>query len=136
MRFFWQWIVSEKEKKSVIPIAFWYFSLLGSLFLLIYAVLRRDIVFMVGQSTGFIPLSRSSQEMATQGRKIRLENVQVSDLLFFKTTRRNRISHVGMVVDVDGDVKFIHSSSKRGVVISSLSDAYYKKAFRMAKRVM
>jgi len=83
-----------------------------------------------------VPLSRSSQEMATQGRKIRLENVQVGDLLFFKTTRRNRISHVGMVVDVDGDVKFIHSSSKRGVVISSLSDAYYKKAFRMAKRVM
>ena len=83
-----------------------------------------------------VPLSRSSQEMATQGRKIRLENVQVGDLLFFKTTRRNRISHVGMVVDVDGDVKFIHSSAKRGVVISSLSDAYYKKAFRMAKRVM
>ena len=83
-----------------------------------------------------VPLSRSSQEMATQGRKISLENVQVGDLLFFKTTKRNRISHVGMVVDIDGDVKFIHSSSKRGVVISSLSDAYYKKAFRMAKRVM
>ena len=83
-----------------------------------------------------VPLSRSSQEMATQGRKIRLENVQVGDLLFFKTTKRNRISHVGMVVDIDGDVKFIHSSSKRGVVISSLSEAYYKKAFRMAKRVM
>ncbi|MDO4767294.1 MAG: lipid-A-disaccharide synthase N-terminal domain-containing protein [Pseudomonadota bacterium] len=59
MRFFWQWIVSEKEKKSVIPIAFWYFSLLGSLFLLIYAVLRRDIVFMVGQSTGFIIYTRN-----------------------------------------------------------------------------
>ena len=83
-----------------------------------------------------VPLSRSSQEMATQGRKISLENVQVGDLLFLKTTRRNRISHVGMVVDIDGDVKFIHSSSKRGVVISSLSEAYYKKAFRMAKRVM
>lgn len=59
MRFFWQWVVSEKEKKSVIPIAFWYFSLLGSLFLLIYAVLRRDIVFMVGQSTGFIIYTRN-----------------------------------------------------------------------------
>lgn len=54
VRFFWQWIVSEREKKSVIPVSFWYFSLLGSFFLLIYALLRRDIVFTVGQSTGFI----------------------------------------------------------------------------------
>ncbi|GJH40735.1 hypothetical protein RCZ04_12850 [Capnocytophaga sp. HP1101] len=83
-----------------------------------------------------VPLSRSSQEMATQGRKIDLEEVRVGDLLFFRTTKKNRISHVGMVVDIDGDIKFIHSSSKRGVVISSLSDEYYKKAFRMAKRVM
>lgn len=84
-----------------------------------------------------VPLSRSSQEMATQGKRIKLKNVRVGDLLFFKTLRHNRISHVGMVVDVqDGEVKFIHSSSKRGVVISSLSENYYKKAFRMAKRVM
>jgi lipid-A-disaccharide synthase-like uncharacterized protein len=54
MRFFWQWIVSEREKKSIIPISFWYFSLLGSAFLLTYAILRRDIVFIVGQSTGSI----------------------------------------------------------------------------------
>ncbi|NLW80331.1 MAG: lipid A biosynthesis acyltransferase [Desulfovibrionales bacterium] len=54
MRFFWQWIVSEKNKKSVIPTNFWYFSLIGSVFLLAYAILRRDIVFIVGQSTGFI----------------------------------------------------------------------------------
>lgn len=54
MRFFWQWIVSEKEKRSVIPVSFWYFSLLGSFFLLAYAILRKDIVFIVGQSTGSI----------------------------------------------------------------------------------
>ncbi len=84
-----------------------------------------------------VPLSHSSQEMATQGKRIKLKNVRVGDLLFFKTLRHNRISHVGMVVDVqDGEIKFIHASSKRGVVISSLSENYYKKAFRMAKRVM
>lgn len=54
MRFFLQWIVSEKEKRSVIPVSFWYFSLLGSFFLLVYALLRNDIVFIIGQSTGFI----------------------------------------------------------------------------------
>ena len=60
MRFFWQWIVSEKEKKSVIPVCFWYFSLFGSFFLLTYAILRRDIVFIVGQSTGFYHLYAQS----------------------------------------------------------------------------
>jgi lipid-A-disaccharide synthase-like uncharacterized protein len=59
MRFFWQWIVSEREKKSVIPISFWYFSLLGSFFLLTYAILRKDIVFIVGQSTGSIIYTRN-----------------------------------------------------------------------------
>ena len=54
MRFFWQWIVSEREKKSVIPLSFWSFSLLGSFFLLTDAILRRDIVFIVGQSTGSV----------------------------------------------------------------------------------
>lgn len=59
MRFFWQWVVSEREKKSIIPISFWYFSLLGSFFLLTYAILRKDIVFIVGQSTGSIIYTRN-----------------------------------------------------------------------------
>jgi lipid-A-disaccharide synthase-like uncharacterized protein len=59
MRFFWQWIVSEREKKSIIPISFWYFSLFGSFFLLTYAILRKDIVFIVGQSTGSIIYTRN-----------------------------------------------------------------------------
>lgn len=52
MRFFVQWIASEKAKKSVIPIAFWYLSICGSLILLVYAIHRRDPVFILGQSTG------------------------------------------------------------------------------------
>ena len=54
MRFFVQWLYSEKHKRSLIPIAFWYFSLGGSSLLLIYAILRKDIVFIVGQATGFL----------------------------------------------------------------------------------
>ena len=53
MRFFVQWISSEREKRSVIPVAFWYFSLGGAAILLTYAIHRRDPVFIVGQSTGF-----------------------------------------------------------------------------------
>ncbi|MGE4518519.1 MAG: lipid-A-disaccharide synthase N-terminal domain-containing protein [Desulfobacteraceae bacterium] len=52
MRFFVQWIASEKEKKSIIPHAFWYLSLAGGLTLFMYAVKRRDPVFIMGQSTG------------------------------------------------------------------------------------
>ena len=59
MRFIIQWIHSEKHRRSLIPKAFWYFSLLGSMFLLIYAILRKDIVFILGQSTGFIIYTRN-----------------------------------------------------------------------------
>ena len=52
MRFIIQWLVSEKKKQSVIPIQFWYFSLLGSLTLLLYAIHQRDAVFILGQSLG------------------------------------------------------------------------------------
>ena len=59
MRFFLQWLYSEKYKKSIIPVAFWYFSLLGSVFLLAYAIMRKDIVFIVGQSTGMFIYARN-----------------------------------------------------------------------------
>jgi len=52
MRFLLQWISSERAKKSVIPVAFWYFSLAGSLIVLSYAIYREDPVFIVGQTTG------------------------------------------------------------------------------------
>lgn len=52
MRFFVQWLASEKQKKSVIPTAFWYFSLAGGLTLFCYAIYRQDPVFIIGQGTG------------------------------------------------------------------------------------
>ncbi len=54
MRFFVQWIASEKMKQSVIPNAFWYFSLGGGLVLLSYAIWRQDPVFMMGQGMGLL----------------------------------------------------------------------------------
>lgn len=52
MRFFVQWIASERSKRSVIPNAFWYFSLGGGVILLSYAIYRQDPVFILGQFTG------------------------------------------------------------------------------------
>lgn len=52
MRFIVQWIMSEREKRSMIPLAFWYFSLAGGASLLIYAIHRKDPVFILGQASG------------------------------------------------------------------------------------
>jgi len=54
MRFLFQWIASEKRKESIIPVSFWYFSLGGSLILLSYAIYRKDPIFILGQSLGFL----------------------------------------------------------------------------------
>ncbi len=59
MRFMIQWIKSEKEKKSVIPMAFWYFSLLGGTTLLTYAIYKQDPVFILGQSLGIFIYTRN-----------------------------------------------------------------------------
>ena len=59
MRFFVQWLASEKRKESVIPVAFWYFSIGGGLVLLTYAIYRRDPVFIVGQGTGLFVYMRN-----------------------------------------------------------------------------
>jgi lipid-A-disaccharide synthase-like uncharacterized protein len=69
MRFFVQWLYSEKHRRSLIPTAFWYFSLGGSLLLLTYAIIRRDPVFMVGQSTGFIIYTRNLYLIARERRE-------------------------------------------------------------------
>lgn len=51
-RFLVQWIASERAKKSVVPLAFWYFSVLGGIVLLAYAIYRKDPVFILGQAMG------------------------------------------------------------------------------------
>lgn len=52
MRFVVQWIASERAKKSVMPVAFWFFSIGGGLVLLIYSLQRQDPVFIAGQGLG------------------------------------------------------------------------------------
>ena len=53
-RFFIQWVVSERKGESTVPLAFWIFSVLGGTLLLIYAIHRRDPVFILGQAAGAI----------------------------------------------------------------------------------
>jgi lipid-A-disaccharide synthase-like uncharacterized protein len=59
MRFLFQWIASERAGKSVVPVVFWYLSIAGSALLLLYAIYRRDPVFILGQSAGIFIYSRN-----------------------------------------------------------------------------
>ncbi|CAK0772984.1 Lipid A biosynthesis protein [Azospirillaceae bacterium] len=52
MRFLYQWFKSEQVKRSVVPEAFWYFSLAGGITLLTYAIRQKDLVFVIGQGSG------------------------------------------------------------------------------------
>ncbi len=58
-RFLVQWVYSERQKQSVVPIAFWFLSLAGSFTLLAYAIHRKDPVFILGQSMGFLIYTRN-----------------------------------------------------------------------------
>ena len=58
-RFLLQWIASERAKDSVMPVAFWYFSLAGGVMLLAYALYRADPVFILGQALGVVIYARN-----------------------------------------------------------------------------
>ena len=83
-------------------------------------------------------LPRVSRDMAKSGKKVALRNAKKGDLLFFKTAKRkNRINHVGLIVSVKkNQIRFIHSTSSRGVITSLLSERYWKNAFVKVKRIL
>jgi probable lipoprotein NlpC len=85
-----------------------------------------------------VQLPRVSRQMAKRGMKVSLRNAKKGDLLFFKTSkRRSRINHVGLIVSVKkNQIRFIHSTSSRGVITSSLSERYWKNAFVKVKRIL
>jgi lipid-A-disaccharide synthase-like uncharacterized protein len=58
-RFLVQWVVSEARRESVIPVPFWYLSLVGGSLLLVYAIHRRDPVFILGQGAGLVVYLRN-----------------------------------------------------------------------------
>ncbi len=59
MRFIYQWIASERAKKSVMPDAFWYFSLAGGLMVLVYVIHLQSIPLILGQGSGLLVYSRN-----------------------------------------------------------------------------
>ena len=85
-----------------------------------------------------VHIPRTSYLMYNKGVSIPLRQVKRGDLLFFRTSKSNRrVNHVGLVTSVDGqNVKFIHSTSSKGVIVTSLRSNYWNKAFVKAKRLL
>ena len=85
-----------------------------------------------------IQLPRVSRYMANEGKMLHVNQINVGDLLFFQTNKnKDVINHVGLVVEiVPGSVNFIHSTTSRGVIVSSLNERYWNNAFVVAKRVL
>ncbi|WP_293895765.1 C40 family peptidase [Flavobacterium sp.] len=84
-----------------------------------------------------ITLPRSSYEMAYTGTVVEQNQAKKGDLIFFINRGQSRINHVGMIVEVnDGVIKFIHSSTNGGVIISSLKESYYDRTFKQINRII
>ncbi len=69
MRFVVQWIASERARASVVPVAFWFFSIGGGVLLLVYALYRRDPVFIAGQALGLVVYIRNLYFILLTGRQ-------------------------------------------------------------------
>ncbi len=84
-------------------------------------------------------LPRSSKDQSKAGRKIDRKKLLPGDLVFFSGSKGGRkVGHVGIVTKVrkGGNFDFIHSSTKRGIIVSSISEEYYKKRYITARRVI
>lgn len=74
LRFLVQWIQSERKRRSVVPIGFWYLSIAGGLTLLSYAIHRQDPVFIVGQAAGVFIYTRNLQLISRERRRAEPEH--------------------------------------------------------------
>ena len=84
-----------------------------------------------------IKLPRSSFEQSKIGKIIKPDDAKKGDLIFFKTNKSDRINHVGLIVEINSsEIKFIHSSSSKGVIISSTKEVYYKNSFAQTNRII
>ncbi len=65
-----QWVASERRRESVVPVAFWWLSLVGGLIMLAYAIRQRDPVFFTGQVTGVVIYVRNLMIIYAKSREV------------------------------------------------------------------
>ena len=94
------------------------------------------VLSVFGSAAG-MDLPRVAAEQSQEGESVDKSELKRGDLVFF-AHRGSRISHVGIVEDVteEGEVKFIHAATSKGVMVSSLDDNYWGPKYKFAKRVI
>lgn len=86
-----------------------------------------------------IKLPRTSYEQSKIGIELGKDTrkAQKGDLIFFRTNSKSKINHVGIVTEVmDDEIRFVHSSTSKGVIISSTKEPYYQNSFVQLNRVL
>lgn len=91
------------------------------------------LVHLVFKKAGEVVLPHSSKKLRTLGRKISLAQARPGDLLFFRTGYMGGVNHVGVYI---GNGRFIHASTKLGVIESGMDDDYYRRRFVEARRLI
>ena len=94
------------------------------------------VLSVFGAAAG-MNLPRVAAQQSQEGDSVEKTELQKGDLVFF-SHRGSRISHVGIVEEVtpEGEVKFIHAATSKGVMVSSLDDSYWGPKFKFGKRIV
>lgn len=90
------------------------------------------LVFSVYRNAYQLTLPRTTEDLARHARRIGRRRLEVGDLVFFRTTNRRKITHVGIYLGRD---KFIHASTSLGVIVSDLNEPYYARSFSYGGRI-
>jgi probable lipoprotein NlpC len=84
-----------------------------------------------------VRIPRTVNELRKKGKRISVDRAKKGDIVFFRTSRKRKLTHAGIVVQVrKGIPQFIHASTSRGVMISSLANAYWEKRYAQTRRLL
>jgi cell wall-associated NlpC family hydrolase len=84
-----------------------------------------------------ITVSRTVDHLRKEGKRISKDRARAGDILFFRTSKKRKLTHAGIVVGhKGGEPLFIHASSSRGVIISSLREGYWNKTYAQTRRLI
>ncbi|MEJ7594891.1 MAG: lipid-A-disaccharide synthase N-terminal domain-containing protein [Planctomycetaceae bacterium] len=90
-----QWVSSEREKRSVVPPSFWYFSIGGASMLLTYAIYKQDIVFIFGQSSAMFIYVRNLQLIRSERKRLAIQNAANQESETIPMTAERTVASTG-----------------------------------------
>lgn len=94
------------------------------------------LIYNAFQQQG-VRVPRTVHELRKKGKRISIDRAKKGDILFFRTSRKRKLTHAGIVVSTRGGApQFIHASSTKGVIISSLENSYWKRAYAQTRRLL